>query len=121
MDWLAANNCLAAQQFGWLIGAHSGAFVVALAIAMLLSARAYRYGLQRSQQSLQRGAVQRALRGVVWVVLVVWAICAQYVGREFFFCYATWLAIGTVAVTAPAFVLLMLTAANKVGRRSVRS
>jgi hypothetical protein len=121
MDWLAANDCPAAQQFGWLIGAHSGAFISALAIAMLLSARAYRHEMQRSRHSPGRAATQRTLRGLAWVVLVVWVICAQYVGREFFFCYAAWLAIGTVAVTAPAFVFMMLTAANKVGKWSVRS
>lgn len=120
MDWLA-NSCMAAQQFGWLLGVHSGGFIAALAMAMLLSARAYRYGARRSKQSLQRVAAQRALRGLAWLPLVMWAICAAYVGRPFFFCYATWLAIGTVAVTAPVFVLLMLTAANKVGKRSVRS
>jgi hypothetical protein len=121
MDWLVADNCLAAQQFGWLIGAHSGAFISALAIAMLLSARPYRYGMHRSGHSPRRAATQRILRGLTWLVLVAWLLAVHYVGREFFFCYAAWLAIGTVVVAAPACVLMMLAAANKVGKWSVRS
>ena len=121
MDWLAANNCQAAQQFGWLIGAHSGAFISALTIAMLLSARPYRYGMRRSGHAPRRAATQRALRGLTWATLVAWLICAHHVGREFFFCYTAWLTIGTITVAAPACVLLMLSAANKVGKWSVRS
>jgi hypothetical protein len=121
MDWLAANDCPAAQQFGWLIGAHSGAYIALLAVAMLLSARAYRYGVTRSGPSPRRALVQLILRWLVWLVVVAWLIGAFHVGRKFFFCYATWLAIGAAAVTAPAVVLLMLTAANRIGKWSVRS
>jgi hypothetical protein len=121
MDWLAANDCLAAQQFGWLVGAHTGAYVGLLAMAMLLSARAYRYGATRSGPSPRRAVAQLILRWLVWLVVVAWLISAFHVGRKFFFCYATWLAIGALVVAAPAVALLMLTAANRIGKWSVRS
>ena len=121
MDWVAANDCPAAQQFGWLIGAHTGAFIAILAMAMLLSARAFRYGAMRSGPSPRRAVAQLILRWLVWLVAAAWLIAAFRVGREFFFCYATWFAIGAAAVAGPSVVLLMLTAANKIGKWSVRS
>ena len=41
MDWLAANSCPAANQFGWLTGSATGLCAMTIVIILIASAPAY--------------------------------------------------------------------------------
>jgi hypothetical protein len=58
MPWFATNNCAAAANFGWFVGAHSGLFVDVMVVAMFVSARAFRYGATRAVPTQWRVAIQ---------------------------------------------------------------
>ena len=120
MPWFATNDCAAAANFGWFVGAHSGLFLDAMAVAMFVSARAFRYGAARAVRTEARLAIQALLRHSPWVAVIAWFLCG-YAANAYFRCFATDLVIAVAAVVAPVLVLGMLTAANKVGRRGVRS
>jgi hypothetical protein len=122
MPWFATNDCAAAANFGWFVGAHSGLFVDVMVVAMFVSARAFRYGAARAVPTQWRLGIQGLLRHSPWVAVVAWFLCG-YAANAYFRCFATNLviAVAVAAAAAPVLVLGMLTAANKVGRRGVRS
>jgi hypothetical protein len=120
MPWFATNDCAAAGNFGWFVGAHSGLFVDVMVVAMFVSAGAFRYGAARAVPTQWRLGIQGLLRHSPWVAVVAWFLCG-YGANAYFRCFATDLVIAVAAAAAPVLVLGMLTAANKVGRRGVRS
>jgi hypothetical protein len=124
MPWFATNDCAAAANFGWFVGAHSGLFIDAMAVAMFVSARAFRYGAARAEPTERRRAMRLAIQALLrhspWVAVIAWFLCG-YAANAYFRCFATDLVIAAAAAAAPVLVLGMLTAANKVGRRGVRS
>jgi hypothetical protein len=121
MEWFATGSCAAAEQFGWFVGIHSGLFVDLIVLAMFVSSHAFRRGAWLAVDPRRRVAIQSLLRTLPWLLVVAWTLCAAYSGSLFFHCYATWLALGAAAVMAPALIVIMHAAANRIGRRSVRS
>jgi hypothetical protein len=119
MTWLAANNCASASGFGWALGAHGGLFIDLLAVAMLLSSLSYRRGVRNA--AITRLRIQRLLRFLPWLPVLVWAAFGFETDLALFPCYAPQLALGAAAVLAPAVAVFMLTAANSVGKGGVRS
>jgi hypothetical protein len=102
MEWLPAHSCSAAPELGWRVGAASGLWAMALVIALIASAPAYR--LFVAQLSL----------------LMAWGTGAYYAGHDLLPCYITTLALGAISVIAPLMLLMMFTAANWIGRASAR-
>ncbi len=120
MDWFATNDCVPAGNFGWFVGAHSGLFIDAVVVAMYVSSHAFRYGAARAVRTELRLAIQACLRHSPWLAVIAWFLCG-YAASAHFRCFATGLVIAVAAAVAPVLALGILTAANKVGRRGVRS
>ncbi len=119
MDWFPTGSCPAAADFGWFVGTHGALVIDVLALAMLLSSLSYRLGVRDTAKV--RITLQKVLRFLTWLPSFVWAGYGFYFGSALFPCYATPLAIGAAMTIAPAVAIIMLSAANRVGRRGVRS
>ncbi len=120
MQWFATDSCPGAGNFGWFVGAHSGLFIDVMVLAMYVSSHAFRYGALRAVSKPRRLAIQAWLRHSPWVPVIAWFVCG-YEASAYFRCFATDLVIAAAATAAPVLVLGTLAAANKVGRRGVRS
>jgi hypothetical protein len=120
MDWLAANDGPAASQFGWLIGTGAGLFAMAIVIALITSAPAYRAEIPLAISEGVRSKTQWALLFAQFLLVLVWGGGAWHVGHQWFHCYVWTFALGALAVVTPVTVLLMFTSANWIGRASAR-
>jgi hypothetical protein len=121
MDWLATGTCAQARQFGWLIGDLSGLCVVATVILLIMSSPAYHPDVRREDSHAVRAWSQWLfLRPVPMLLFGLWLGGGWYAGVTFLGCYAASLALGVLAVVAPIMLLLMFTAANQIGRASLR-
>jgi hypothetical protein len=120
MEWLPVNSCSAAHEFGWQVGTASGLWAMALVIALIVSAPAYRPDVPFSVNSTLRKSLQWILFGGQLSLLIAWGAGADHAGREHLSCYVTTLALGALSVIAPLMLLMMFTAANWIGRASAR-
>ncbi len=121
MVWLATGTCAQAREFGWLIGNLSGLCVVATVILLIMSSPAYHPDVRRERSDAARVWLQRLiLRPVPMLLFGLWLAGGWYAGATFLGCYAGPLALGGLAVVAPIMLLLMFTAANQIGRASLR-
>jgi hypothetical protein len=120
MEWLPANSCPAALEFGWRVGTASGLWAMALIIALIASAPAYRADVPFAVNSTLRKYVQWFLFVAQLSLLIAWGAGAYYAGHDFLSCYVTTLALGAISVIAPLMLLMMFTAANWIGRASAR-
>jgi hypothetical protein len=139
MAWIATGDCAAAGQFGVFVGLLSGLFVDLLIIGLIKIARDYRPRprdgvprLPRTERERERAERERrreeqpvAIRSLLvtlpWLLVIVWSVCATYVGSIWMSCYATHLAAAAAIAIAPMLALVLWTAANKVGTGGVRS
>jgi hypothetical protein len=121
MEWFSAGSCpAAALDFGWQVGTASGLWAMALVIALIASAPAYRADVPVAVNATLRKYLQWLLFGGQLSLLIAWGAGACHVGRDYFPCYITTLALGAMSVIAPLMLLMMFTAANWVGRASAR-
>ena len=120
MEWLPANSCSAALEFGWQVGTASGLWAMALVIALIASAPAYRAEVPLFVSSTLRKYVQWFLLVAQLLLLAAWGAGGYYAGHLFLSCYITTVALGAVCVIAPLMLLMMFTAANWIGRASAR-
>ena len=70
--------------------------------------------------TLSPGARRRFLRRSLWLLLPMWCAGGAYVGRDVVFCYARGLSFAAAATIGILIALAILSAANQIGRRSVR-
>jgi hypothetical protein len=139
MDWLSAGSCSAAYKFGWLVGAGSGLYALAVVTILIASAPAYRPDVPLAVSEPLRRYSQWILLVAQLALFVAWLGGGQHVINaawhlqwEWYFlravhaewhllpCYIITLALAAVTVIAPIMLLFMFTAANWVGRASAR-
>ena len=122
MEWLSANSCSAAHQFGWLIGTASGTYAMAVIIVLIATAPAYRPDVPFAVSETARKSTQWILFGAQLLLLVLWGGGGYYARADgqFLSCYVWTVPLGALAVVAPLMLLMMLTAAYWVGRASAR-
>ena len=63
---------------------------------------------------------RRTLRYLIWLVPVAWLVGAWWLGGAFMICYARGVAISATIVFGMLLAIGIVTAANQIGRRSVR-
>jgi hypothetical protein len=117
LEWLAADSCGAAAQFGWFTGLCTGA--AADIVIIVLIASAPKLGSRRPDAGALWNKTRVALRHSLWVLALVW-LCGGHHAYAFVTCYTTALAFGCALTTAVVLLVAMLTAANQIGARSVR-
>jgi hypothetical protein len=139
MVWLSAGSCSAAYKFGWLVGAGSGLYALAIVTILIASAPAYRPDVPLAVSEPLRRYSQWILFFTQLLLFVAWlggglhAISAEWhLQLEWHFlrvthadwhslpCYIVTLVPGAVTVIAPIMLLFMFTAANWVARASAR-
>jgi hypothetical protein len=121
MDWLATGSCLEARQFGWLIGNVSGLCVIAVVTLLIMSSPAFHRAVPSTvNKSVRVWSQWLFLKAVPVLLFGLWLYGGWHAGAAFLDCYATALALGALAVVAPIMLLLMFSAANQIGRMSVR-
>ena len=111
-------NCIDANLLGWIVGALSGT----LADTVLLTLVAISPGLGRGRSPApdRRVGLRRFLRRSLWLLLPIWCAGGAYVGRNVLGCYARGLSFAAAVMIGVLLALAVLTAANQIGRRSVR-
>ncbi len=123
MDWLSAGSCSAAYKFGWLVGAGSGLWALAVVTILIASAPAYRPDVPVVvSEPLRRYSqwilfIAQLMLFVAWFYGGVRVVHAQW---QLLPCYIITLVPGAVTVIAPIMLLFMFTAANWVARASAR-
>jgi hypothetical protein len=117
MVWLSANSCAAAAQFGWFVGVLTGA--LADFVIVILIASAPKLGARRPEARQLWNKTRTALRHSLWGLGLAW-LWGGYYAFAFAVCYTTMLAFGCALTTAIILLLVMLTAANQIGARSIR-
>ena len=120
MHWLAADNPISANQFGWLLGTATGLCAMAVVIVLIASAPAYRAEVPLAISEGARNTSQWTLFAAQILLVLVWAGGAWHVGQELFHCYVWTFALGALAVVMPVMGLLMFTSANWIGRAGAR-
>jgi hypothetical protein len=120
MEWLPTHSCSAALELGWGVGTASGLWAMAIVIALIVSAPAYRADVPFAVNSTLRRSLQWLLFIAQLSLLMAWGTGAYYAGHDFLPCYVTTLALGAISVIAPLMLLMMFTAANWIGRASAR-
>ena len=133
MEWLSAGSCSAAYKFGWLVGAGSGLYALAIVTILIASAPAYRPDVPLAVSEPLRRYSQLILFFAQLLLFVAWLGGGLHVVHaEWHFprvvqaewhllpCYITTLALAAMTVIVPIMLLFMFTAANWVGRASAR-
>jgi hypothetical protein len=117
MDWFATGSCEAATNFGWLIGALGGAGVDAFIIcAIALTPPLREHG----------GTVEPIGFTQKWILplppfllAILWFYGLYRIGGELLTCYAVATAWAATIVVGLAILLVVMTAARQIARRSV--
>jgi hypothetical protein len=139
MEWLSAGSCSEAYGFGWLVGAGSGLYALAIVTILIASAPAYRLDVPLAvSEPLRRYSqwillVAQLLLFFAWlggglhVINAEWHLLpdwhflhAEHAQWHLLPCYIITLVPGAVIVIAPIMLLFMFTAANWVARASAR-
>ena len=117
-DWFAAHNCHTAGYFGWFVGVATGSLGSILIIGLI--ATSPRLGTHRSTpQEKWTGLRIWVMRcGAIGVFLAL--LGGGYHARAAASCYAKTVSLGMAASIGILILLLMVTAANQIGARSVR-
>lgn len=111
-------SCIDANLLGWIVGAASGAFADVILVTLVALSPAL--GRGRPATSERWAARRRFLRRSLWLLLPIWCAGGAYVGRDVVFCYARGLSFAAAATMGILMALVILSAANQIGRRSVR-
>jgi uncharacterized membrane protein YhdT len=114
MHWLSVADRAASLRFGWVIGTASGLYIVILVALLILSAPAYHLSVPRAVGVRFRKISQWALTFAPIALFILWVVCG-YLAREFLSSFVTTLSFAMLSIVAPIMLLLMLSAANRVG------
>ena len=112
------TSCIDANLFGWIVGALSG--TLADAVLLTLVAISPALGRGRSVAPDRRAGLRRFLRRSLWLLLPIWCAGGAYVGRDVLACYARGASFAVAVMIGLVMALAILSAANQIGRRSVR-
>ena len=119
MDWLSVADRAASLRFGWVIGTACGLYIVILVTLLILSAPAYHLSVPRAIGVRFRKISQWALTVAPIALLILWVGCG-YHARAFLSSFVVSLSFAMLIVVAPVMLLLMLSAANRVGEAMAR-
>jgi len=114
VSWLVTGSCEAAYRFGWMFGNLTGLLAAVIVVLLIVSART---GGRRGDRVHN---FQRALKVAPYALGLAWIVGGFCVHRPDIACYVTTLSFGLLVVLAPLMLLLMVTAAQLVGRASAR-
>jgi len=138
-DWVSVASCEATAQFGWLVGVATGALADIVIVALIASAP--RLGARRVTRVPPAPHARRARRarhaghaappgrgaglrlwtqGLIALAVGSLWLGGGYLGRAFAACYVPTLAYGAALTTGVVLAVVMVTAANQIGARSVR-
>ncbi len=118
MSPLANLSCDAANLFGWQVGGTTAALAdVVLLVRILLSPA---LGPLRKEVPDRFGQWRRVLLYLLWLVPITWLCGALWLGGTFVLCYARGLALSATIMFGVLLLIAVVSAANQVGRRSVR-
>jgi hypothetical protein len=123
MEWLSAGSCSAAYKFGWLVGAGSGLYALAIVTILIASAPAYRPDVPVVVSETLRRYSQLFLFIAQLLLFFAWfygGVRVTHADWHLLPCYIVTLVPAAVTVIAPIMLLFMFTAANWVGRASAR-
>ncbi len=115
---LATLSCEAANLFGWQIGGASAALADVLLLMRILLAPAL--GPARVSYADRFLGWRRLLRYLIWLMPIAWLFGAWWLGGTFIICYARGVAISATILLGMLLFVGIVTAANQIGRRSVR-
>jgi uncharacterized membrane protein YhdT len=113
MDWFSTADAAASLRFGWVIGTASGLYLDVLVILLIVSAPAYREDVPRSVGVRLRKIAQWALTLAPTALFVGWVLCgyaAQSLAR-----FGLGVSLAMLCVAAPLMLLVVFSAANRVG------
>jgi len=111
-------TCEAANLFGWHLGGASATLADVFLLLRILLAPAL--GPARVTYADRFLAWRRALRYSVWLMLIAWICGASWIGGGFILCYARGIALSALIMLGVPLFIAIVTAANQVGRRSIR-
>jgi hypothetical protein len=117
IDWVSAGTCAEAAHFGWLLGVISGG--IADIVIVVLIASAPKLGTRRPQAAALMKMTRFTLQRSLWLLTLIWVLGGCY-SLAFLSCYAPMVAFGCAATTGVVILLILYTAANQIGARSVR-
>jgi len=115
---LTTLTCEAANLFGWQVGGATAALADVLLLMRILLAPAL--GPTRLVYTDRFLPWRRTLRYLLWLVPTAWLAGAWWLGGAFMICYARGVAISATILFGTLLVIAIVTAANQIGRRSVR-
>jgi len=115
---LATLTCDAANFFGWQIGGASATLADVLLLMRILLSPAL--GPARSTYKDRFLGWRRMFRYLIWMMPVAWVAGAWWLGGAFIVCYARGVTISAAIVLGMLLFVAIVTAANQIGRRSIR-
>ena len=118
VEWLFADRCETAANFGWFVGVMSGGLADILIIGLIASAP--KLGAGRPPAAVKWTGLRTWLQRFAGLALIAVWLVGGYHARAVAFCYATTLAVGCTLTLGIIILLAMMTAANQIGARSVR-
>lgn len=118
MSPLATLTCDAANLFGWQIGGASAALADILLLLRILLSPAL--GPARMTYKDRFLGWRRLFRYLIWLMPVAWLVGAGWLRGTFIVCYARGVAISATIVLGMLLFVAIVTAANQIGRRSIR-
>jgi hypothetical protein len=119
--WLAtATDFDQARRLGWMLGNAAGLYALLIIILMVLSAPAYHPAVPLAVPQKVRTGSQWLLMAAQLPLFVCGLFGGLYLGSEVRPYYLIAFCFGAISVIAPIMLLMMLTAANWVGRSSAR-
>jgi hypothetical protein len=112
------DSCEAANLFGWFLG--SGTGLLADIVLLVLVAISPALGPGRLPTPDRWDTLRWSLKYSLLLLLPIWCVGGAYAGPDFLVCYLGSLAAAAAAMIGVVLLLAMLSAANQIGRRSVR-
>jgi hypothetical protein len=111
-------SCEAANLFGWQVGGVSSSLAIVLLLVRILLSPTL--GPLRGDVTDHYIGWRRVLRCLLVLMPVAWLWGAYWLGWAFGLCYARGLAFSTTIMFGVLLLVATVSAANQIGRRSVR-
>jgi hypothetical protein len=118
LNWIPVDSCEAANLLGWFLGSATG--LLADIVLLVLVATSPALGPGRVPAPDRWDTLRLSLKYSLLLLLPIWCIGGVYAGRDFIVCYLGNLSAAAAAMIGVVLLLAMLSAANQIGRRSVR-
>jgi hypothetical protein len=118
IDWFAAHNCQTAGYFGWFVGIATGGLGNILIIGLI--AISSKLGTNRPKPEEKWAGLRTWFQRCGGIGVFLALVAGGYHARAAASCYAKTVSLGFALSIGIFILLLMVTAANQIGARSVR-